>query len=222
MSYIKMKLNIMLENVLIDRIDMARFEKILTFKNVKIKNTKIRGTKMDREVGYHNIDLQVVLRFEDYKNCIIKTLFKDKRYIYGLTVITLFIIGYCCFVFSRGYGIAVMMPLIAPVGVLVFFIFIAPIIVSIAAKNLFTSNKLLNEQQNYSINESGISVTTESSSKSHKWGGINKVVKLKNFFVIYTSNNLDNLYILPMKDFTYPDDAILFEKLVNKYVNKKD
>ncbi len=95
------------------------------------------------------------------------------------------------------------------VGVLFVFVIISsvlhPVLIKRNLKKQFRTNKLLQQETEYTISENGIHRKSESFDSTYKWYDIYKIIEKENMFIIYESSN--SVLILP-KRFFYSDNEL--------------
>jgi hypothetical protein len=137
------------------------------------------------------------LELKDYRNF-------NFSHIYGnasgkLTLFSLLNISICCIVYFIYLIIyrneVTVFYLIVPL-----IIFLLPALMFFQSKKIFESDKLLSSEQNYSVNEEGFTISTESSKTKISWDKIFKVKEDKNYLFIYIARN--KAFILPKKNLT--------------------
>ena len=143
----------------------------------------------------------IKLELKDYRNLNFSFLYggrKGKIYVIGIFAL-LIICGYNLrYLFNSGMEIKIF-NLMLPLLVLI-FIAINPVIIYFQTKNNFRKNKFLNAVQNYTFNESGFTVSSDSANSTIRWDNIFLVRENKNYLFIFIAKN--NAFILPKKEIT--------------------
>lgn len=90
---------------------------------------------------------------------------------------------------------------------------ILPIFYYLSIKKNFNSNKRLQENIIYEINNEKIKITGESFDSEMDWNGIYKIIEYKNWFLLFQNSN--NANFLPKK-FLNENQILEFRSLVQK------
>jgi YcxB-like protein len=169
------------------------------------------------------IIFSIKLELKDYRSLNFSFLYGGRRgKIYIIVILTLSLIcGYNLkYLFNFGMELKIfnlMLPLL-----IVIFIAINPVLIYFQTKNNFKSNKFLNAVQNYSFNENGFTVNSDSSNSVISWDNIFLVRENKNYLFIFIAKN--NAFILPKKEiakYVVKIKRLLFKNLDNKKLEIK-
>ncbi|WP_313134368.1 YcxB family protein [Anaerocolumna sp.] len=104
------------------------------------------------------------------------------------------------------------------VGVLFVFVIISsilyPVLIKRNLKKQFRTNKLLQQETEYTISENGIHRKSESFDSTYKWYDIYKIIEKENMFIIYESSN--SVLILPKRFFNSDKELAKVKELIKE------
>ena len=80
-----------------------------------------------------------------------------------------------------------------------------PLSVYFRSKKVFASNKLMQEEVKWTVDEDSIKLQGQTYKSEFNWPGINRIQLLKDFMIIYMSKS--TMYIIPRKSFHTDEEA---------------
>lgn len=124
-------------------------------------------------------------------------------------------------VYQTGSILSITQPLVLTVGVILLGLLYALTRISLwwRSKRIFTSDKLLHQDQLYRFSTDGIYYTTTSGTGNIGWSDIYKVVETPKYFYIYVGK-LRSL-VIPKASMTSPSDITDLRELIVSRVDSK-
>lgn len=101
------------------------------------------------------------------------------------------------------------------------FTLLLPVFVYFSAKKHYKKIPQMREPKTYEFTEEGIKLTGETVKLEMAWTNIDKAIKRKNDFIVFSSNSR-NFFCLPKTDFADEYNITLFESLVKSKVAKRN
>lgn len=158
------------------------------------------------------------LEFKDYKDF---NIHHSRKHFYGAAILyfVLFIITMLFKIFSSGMDAQLLKKIlivVVPTGILLASLILLTFYFLIAfhSKKVFKSQRRLQEEQNYIINDDGISLINKSSNNNIGWENIFKVTESKNSIFIYLGNV--NSMIIPKRAFNSNDDITILKDIIKR------
>jgi len=94
---------------------------------------------------------------------------------------------------------------------LLFILIILPLTIIVTSKSVYKSDRFLQEEQNFKVDENQLTIDTESSSFKLNWKEIYKGVENKNYFLIYIAKI--KAIIIPKVQISDEDREFLKQKI---------
>ncbi|OCX50724.1 hypothetical protein BEL04_18470 [Mucilaginibacter sp. PPCGB 2223] len=96
-----------------------------------------------------------------------------------------------------------------------------PLLIYFSAKRQYKKITAMHEPKSYEFSAEGIKLTGETIRMETGWVNINKAIKRKADFILFSSNSR-NFFYLPMADFENEQSLNQFENLVKEKVAKRN
>lgn len=161
------------------------------------------------------IKLSIILEYNDYKKFVLfhsrKAIIIEMLFIVAVYVGTLVFLTLSD---DEVLDLSLFLLIVIPLGVIMIPIIIFAIrqISLFKIKRIYRSDKLVQKMQNYTINNTGIKIESESITGILKWDEVFRVDESKYSFLIYLSRI--KALMLPKKFFESDEKMILFRNIV--------
>lgn len=170
-----------------------------------------------------DISFSIKLELKDYRNFNFSYLYggaKGKMYIIVAILILFGCAYYLKYLINYGKELTLLNVLL-PFLPVVYFV-LMPILIFFQSKNIFKSDKLLSNEQNYSFNNDGFTISNDSLNAKISYDKIFLARENKNYLFIFTAKN--KAFIIPKKDITkqvVKIKRLLFDNLEKKKLKLK-
>jgi K+-sensing histidine kinase KdpD len=149
------------------------------------------------------------LEFKRYRNVNLHILLKRKILWFMLALA--FIMLFLSFVIGEGNTLLYL-------AVFYFVYLLAmPLLVIMRSKSYYKKIAHMSEPKTYEFSDTGIKVSGETIKLETHWSNINKAVKQKEHYILFSSNSR-NFFTFPQSDFAREQDIAAFEQLVKQNV----
>ncbi|MBA3900502.1 MAG: YcxB family protein [Bacteroidetes bacterium] len=193
---------------------------VITLLIIGLKNglKRIRKDKVMVIIDYDKdlkINLKGQIKYHDYRNLILGISFKKPIYLVAFGIMILFSLTYftnsenMANQFESNYFIFII------IGIFIF----SPIFTLIQIKKLYKTNKLFQEQLNYSLTNNSIQIKGSTVDSTQSWTHFYKFKDTKNFFMFYQGKMVATL--LDKKMFS-ESELIEFQRFIKSLNVKRE